>query len=95
MVDTFGTWGAGTARSLPSETFYSVLKASVPGGRMCASGPCSLTSLKLHWAYSSVGLEHTPDKREVGSSNLPRPTNQVVGERWKVTGGKPAPTPVT
>jgi hypothetical protein len=26
------------------------------------------------WAYSSVGLEHTPDKREVGSSNLPRPT---------------------
>ncbi len=52
-------------------------------------------SLKLHWAYSSVGLEHTPDKREVGSSNLPRPTNQVVGERWKVTGGKPAPTPVT
>ena len=27
------------------------------------------------WAYSSVGLEHTPDKREVGSSNLPRPTN--------------------
>ena len=27
-----------------------------------------------HWAYSSVGLEHTPDKREVGSSNLPRPT---------------------
>ena len=28
------------------------------------------------WAYSSVGLEHTPDKREVGSSNLPRPTTQ-------------------
>jgi hypothetical protein len=26
-------------------------------------------------AYSSVGLERTPDKREVGSSNLPRPTN--------------------
>jgi hypothetical protein len=25
-------------------------------------------------AYSSVGLERTPDKREVGSSNLPRPT---------------------
>ena len=39
-----------------------------------AFGPCSLKSLKLHWAYSSVGLEHTPDKREVGSSNLPRPT---------------------
>jgi hypothetical protein len=26
-------------------------------------------------ACSSVGLERTPDKREVGSSNLPRPTN--------------------
>jgi len=25
-------------------------------------------------AYSSVWLERTPDKREVGSSNLPRPT---------------------
>jgi hypothetical protein len=30
--------------------------------------------IESHWAYSSVGLEHTPDKREVGSSNLPRPT---------------------
>jgi hypothetical protein len=29
---------------------------------------------RSRWAYSSVGLEHTPDKREVGSSNLPRPT---------------------
>ena len=26
------------------------------------------------WAYSSVGLERTPDKREVGGSNPPRPT---------------------
>ena len=26
-------------------------------------------------AYSSVGLERTPDKREVGGSNPPRPTN--------------------
>jgi hypothetical protein len=25
-------------------------------------------------AYSSVGLERTPDKREVGGSNPPRPT---------------------
>ncbi len=31
-------------------------------------------TFKSRWAYSSVGLEHTPDKREVGSSNLPRPT---------------------
>jgi hypothetical protein len=27
------------------------------------------------WAYSSVGLERTPDKREVGGSNPPRPTS--------------------
>ena len=26
------------------------------------------------WACSSAWLEHTPDKREVGSSSLPRPT---------------------
>src|SRR5215208_8247378 len=26
-------------------------------------------------AYSSAGLERTPDKREVGGSNPPRPTN--------------------
>jgi hypothetical protein len=26
------------------------------------------------WAYSSVGLERTPDKREVGGSSPPRPT---------------------
>ena len=29
---------------------------------------------KKNWARSSVGLERTPDKREVGSSNLPGPT---------------------
>ena len=27
------------------------------------------------WACSSVWLERTPDKGEVGSSSLPRPTN--------------------
>ncbi len=43
-------------------------------------GPCGPRT-PPRWAYSSVGLEHTPDKREVGSSNLPRPTNQGVG--WK------------
>jgi hypothetical protein len=30
-------------------------------------------------AYSSVGLERTPDKREVGGSNPPRPTNSRHG----------------
>ena len=29
-------------------------------------------------AYSSVWLERTPDKREVGGSNPPRPTSFVV-----------------
>jgi hypothetical protein len=31
------------------------------------------------WAYSSVGLERTPDKREVGGSNPPRPTSSDDG----------------
>ena len=73
MVDTSGA-------DENQQTLYSVLKASVARTRE-GPGPCSLKSLKLHWAYSSVGLEHTPDKREVGSSNLPRPTSQVVGGR--------------
>ena len=30
------------------------------------------------WACSSVWLERTPDKGEVGSSSLPRPTMTVV-----------------
>jgi hypothetical protein len=51
------------------------------------SGRWSLNSPKAYWsrwAYSSVGLEHTPDKREVGSSNLPRPTTS--GVRGQVPG---------
>jgi hypothetical protein len=39
----------------------------------CGGGAGGLTQR----AYSSVGSERTPDKREVGSSNLPRPTNQT------------------
>jgi hypothetical protein len=31
------------------------------------------------WACSSVWLERTPDKREVGSSSLPRPTTRAAG----------------
>ncbi len=52
---------------------------------------------EFRWAYSSVGLEHTPDKREVGSSNLPRPTNQVFGARCPVFGtrGRPRASPNT
>ena len=56
-------------------TLYSVLKASVLGVLRHPRGRGSLRSHVFRWAYSSVGLEHTPDKREVGSSNLPRPTN--------------------
>jgi hypothetical protein len=33
------------------------------------------TEIRPPWAYSSVGLERTPDKREVGGSNPPRPTS--------------------
>ena len=60
-VDTFGI------------RLYSVLKVSVPG--IPGSRTVFFEVIETpHWAYSSVGLEHTPDKREVGSSNLPRPT---------------------
>ena len=41
--------------------------------------PSGLRPLRTHRAYSSVGSERTPDKREVGSSNLPRPTILMVG----------------
>jgi hypothetical protein len=45
------------------------------------SNPVGSTSLQ-RWeakgAYSSVWLERTPDKREVGGSNPPRPTSFVV-----------------
>ena len=41
--------------------------------------------LNLKRAYSSVGSERTPDKREVGSSNLPRPTKHPTlnVESWE------------
>ena len=56
-------------------TLYSVLKASVPGAMSPRALIFEFTEAgESRWAYSSVGLEHTPDKREVGSSNLPRPT---------------------
>jgi hypothetical protein len=45
------------------------------------SDRCSMTidsaavaPARFERAYSSVGSERTPDKREVGSSTLPRPT---------------------
>jgi len=67
--------GIGPGRSVPSvgAAFFEVTER-VPGRDLAVPAP-------LRWAYSSVGLEHTPDKREVGSSNLPRPTNQVIGGR--------------
>ena len=33
---------------------------------------------RCNWAYSSVWLERTPDKREVDGSNPSRPTKQLV-----------------
>ena len=64
-------------------SLYSVLKVSVHLGRDLAvpapqvpwkGAELLFEFIESHWAYSSVGLERTPDKREVGSSNLPRPT---------------------
>ena len=37
-------------------------------------------------ACSSARLERTPDKREVGSSSLPRPTTQSSDDGVQVTG---------
>ena len=54
-------------------SLYSVLKVSVSRAFAPADRFFEVIDAS-HWAYSSVGLEHTPDKREVGSSNLPRPT---------------------
>ena len=40
-------------------------------------------SLSETGAYSSVWLERTPDKREVGGSNPPRPTSSELVIDWK------------
>src|SRR4051794_35099791 len=53
----------------------------------CGRWPRSRSAIDQNadkWAYSSVGLERTPDKREVGSSNLPRPTSDLIERRgWR------------
>ena len=45
--------------------------------RFFEKASCGSVGKEMHqaWAYSSVGLERTPDKREVGGSNPPRPTS--------------------
>ena len=59
---------AEATRQTPLLSFEGIGSGGILRGRMF------FEVIELHWAYSSVGLEHTPDKREVGSSNLPRPT---------------------
>ena len=52
---------------------------------------CHLTpdpSVVRQRACSSARLERTPDKREVGSSSLPRPTNQRSDDRYWVSNRK-------
>ena len=49
-----------------------------PGGRRFDPGRVHQRSLGHTRAYSSVWLERTPDKREVGGSNPPRPTSYEV-----------------
>ena len=56
-----------------SSSLHRILKEE-PGHGICCV-----------WACSSVWLERTPDKREVTSSNLVRPTTQLAGYwffRW-------------
>ena len=52
------------------------------------------------WAYSSVGLERTPDKREVGGSSPPRPTKirggiAQLGEHLPCKQGVSGSSPLT
>src|SRR6202022_344863 len=78
--ESYETLKVDRLTSFNRQTLYSVLKASSASGVSARDSVFEFIG-RSHWAYSSVGLEHTPDKREVGSSNLPRPTNQVVGDR--------------
>jgi hypothetical protein len=41
--------------------------------------PLTVNHGQTLWAYSSVGLERPPDKREVGGSIPLRPTRKAVG----------------
>ena len=56
-----------------------------PGGRRFEPGRVHHDFLSETWAYSSVWLERTPDKREVGGSNPPRPTSffQIFEEKFE------------
>ena len=52
--------------------------------RQVATSRSAIDQTLTIWAYSSVGLERTPDTREVGSSNLPRPTSDLIEKRgWR------------
>ena len=60
-------------------SFLVKLAIQFPGtepARFFEMASCGSVGIEMHqaWAYSSVGLERTPDKREVGGSNPPRPT---------------------
>ena len=63
------------------------LTIQFPGTKPGAPEACRGLSKRNSWrserdqvrAYSSVGLERTPDKREVGGSNPPRPTSSDDG----------------
>ena len=55
---------------------------SIPVGSTTAEVQVRCPSAEVTRAYSSVWLERTPDKREVGGSNPPRPTTFFVfGEK--------------
>ena len=66
---------------LLQDAFASLVQLAIqfPGtelARFFEKASCGSVGIEMHqaWAYSSVGLERTPDKREVGGSNPPRPT---------------------
>jgi hypothetical protein len=61
-------------RNLSRNACYSVFRDRAPRFFENASRG-SVGTYQGARAYSSVGLERTPDKREVGGSNPPRPTS--------------------
>ncbi len=70
----FHTRGPGPdsgSGSVPASAPASALRGRTPGRALRPVGSCVRTP---GGACSSVRLERTPDKREVGSSSLPRPT---------------------
>jgi hypothetical protein len=73
VATSYGRPAPQHATSASDDTIRARLEASV-----VLHAGVALASRSMTWAYSSVGLEHTPDKREVSGSSPLRPTNDLI-----------------